>query len=342
MLIGLTGLVLAACQAGSNAGGAAGSGQSPQAAASSKSAPPASPVSGDSTAAYSSGDRGSTPLPAKPLAYVDGRPVTAGALLPALVETAGGRILAETVIDQGLRQRLEQARLKVTAEQIEAERQILLHSLAADRDQAQRLLDELRQRRALGQQRFAALLWRNAAMRVLVQDQVAVSDAAVRQMYELVYGPRFEARIIVTEGAGQAADLARQAREGASFIDLAIQHSTDVSRAQGGLLPTISPQDATFPAGIREALARLQPGQVSDPVALDRGFALLKLERKIAGGAVRYDDVKSELTLHVRRQAQRIEMQRLAREIVTGANVVITDPGLKESYTQQKDRLLAE
>ena len=41
------------------------------------------------------------------------------------------------------------------------------------------------------------------------------------------------------------------------------------------------PEEPTFPASIRAAVAAMQPGQVAEPVMLESGFAILRLERII-------------------------------------------------------------
>ncbi len=275
------------------------------------------------------------------LAYVNGQSVTVSDLRLYLLEASGGKVLAEHVLDAQLAQELADRNLTVQPQQLKAERQILAQVLDPDPDQAQRLLDELRQQRGLGETRFSQLLRRNASLRLLVQDEVEISPAAIELAYQLEYGPRFEARLIVVDSLALASDLVGRARTGkADFVDLAIAHSTDSSRAQGGLLPPISPADATFPAAVRQTLGKLAVGQVSDAVALDRGFAILKLERKINARPIRFDEVEQQLALGVRRQVEQILMRRKARTIISQAHVVILDPALNQSWIEQNRRIL--
>ncbi len=332
LFIGILSVTLAGCAAGVSESYPAGSASSTSAV----------PTGGSTTRdTQFNPTSANPPQPGRPVAYVDGKAVELGQLQQPLIEAAGGQVLAEWVLDTNLQQRLQERGVAIGSNEINAERELLLRSLSEDANQAQRLLEQLRETRGLGQQRFSQLLWRNAAMRALVDPEVEVSEGALRQAYDLIHGPRFEARLIVTPTPGQASQLARQARSGASFADLAIAHSTDPSRAQGGLLPAISPVDATFPSGVRQALATLKPGEISDPVALEDGYAVLQLVRILPGGAVSFDDVKQDLTQRVRTQGQRMHMQRLARQILGQAKVTITDPALQASFSRQKQRLLA-
>lgn len=278
----------------------------------------------------------------KVVAYIDGRPLGSDQLLGPLIEASGGQVLAELVLESRVARELNARGLRVTPEQVAAERDLLRQTLDPDPNEAERLLAQLREQRGLGDARFRRLLTRNAALRLLVQDEVEVSDATVREAYELRYGPRYEARLIVTADVATAGQVIQRARAGESFIDLAIAHSTDVSRAQGGLLAPISPVDPTYPASIRSALTQLQPGEVSEPITIENGLAVLKLERKIDGGAVQFDDVKEALSRKVRRQVERMHMQRLARTLLERADVLILDPGLDQSWKDQKDRMLGQ
>jgi len=274
------------------------------------------------------------------LAYVGGRAVRSGEVWPSLVEAAGGEVLGEVVLGRLLDRRLQQAGLEVTDAAIAAERAIVSRTLADDPDQAARLLNELRQRRGLGTHRFAALLRRNAGLRMLIADRITVTDAAVAQAYRLRYGPSSRVRLIVTPSLQQAQRLRQRAAEGQAFGELAALHSTDPSAAQGGLLSPIRPDDTSYPSAMRSALARLDVGQVSPPIALDGGFALIQLEEKIAGLAVELDDVKEALAHDVRRRAERVLMQQVARELLSAAEVVVLDPALKALWETQQQNLL--
>lgn len=283
----------------------------------------------------STGDAAASPT-GNAVVYIDGEPFTDAQLAPALYEVAGETILTERILDQQIKRRLAEAGLTVTDDDLTAERRIMRQTLSADDNQSTRLLQQLRRRRGLGEQRFKALLHRNAAMRKLVQDEVVVSESAIGQAYEQSYGPLYEARLIVVDSAAKAADLARQARQGADFTTLAIAHSNDASRAQGGLIGPISPADPTWPDALRDAVIHLKPQEISPPIVLDKGFAVLKLESKTERSAPPLADVKEELARQVRRQVERIQMERLARTMLESADVVVLDASLQRAWRQRE------
>lgn len=276
---------------------------------------------------------------ARPVAYVDGRALTDADLRAGLYEAAGGDVLADAVLDRAVAWRLEERGLSVDAQAIEAERALLGRSLSPDADTAVRLLDELRRSRRLGPTRFEALLRRSAGLRRLVADRVEVTDSAIRREHERRYGPRYRVRLLVTDDADEAAELRRRALDGESFADLASLHSIDPSAAQGGLLSPISPADTQYPQAVRRALPRLDAAPISGVLALGDRFAVLKLADKIEAADVALDDVTDELVEAVRRRQQRLLMERLARQMLAEAEVVVLDPALQAAWRAQQAEL---
>jgi len=277
-----------------------------------------------------------------PVALVGGRPIGWQTLRPFVIEAGGGQAFMELVVGRLVDQRLADRGLTLTDQLIDAERTSFLAGLDADADQAQRLMNEVRRRRGLGRHRFPLLLRRNAGLRLLVQDQVRVSEPAIHEAYEFRYGPKYEARIIVIDTLAVADEVIRKAGQGESFIDLAVRYSTDSSRAQGGLLPLVSPVDPTFPQAVRSALAQLQPGQISDPVVLEGNFAVLKLERIVEGSKVASDDVRDELEAAVRRREEQVLMQQLLRTMLREAEVIVMDSDLQQRWDYQRELLMGD
>lgn len=277
------------------------------------------------------------------LAYVSGQPVTAKALTPALIEAAGGEVFSDVVLDLLVAQRLSELGQSVTPEMVDHEKQIISQTLSDDPDEAARLLRSLREQRGLGEQRFEALLRRNAGLRFLVRERVTVTDAAVEQAYRLAYGPAVRVRLLMTNSLSEAADLRRQiVDEGKPFGELAAMHSTDPSAAQGGLLSPIRQEDTSYPQAIRSGLVGMDVGEVSAPIAIDGGFVILRVEEKIAGAKVEFDDVKQRLAEQTRHRAERVLMQQAARELVSGANIVVLDAPLKQRWDAQQATLIED
>ncbi len=301
-------------------------------------APDASPPTPSPSAAPAEppSDNGSDPSPA---ATIDGEPVRWSDLRPLMAEAAGAQVLAEWVLQQQLQSALTDASLAISKEDIEREKQRLLRRLAENKDQAVRVLDRLRRDRGLGKHRFRLLLRRQAALRKLVADEVNVTDAMVQQAYKRRHGKKTVVRMIVVETLEKAEKVLADLKKGASFIDLAVQRSTDSSAARGGRLPPISPADPSFPKALRKAATDLSPGEVSDPVAIEQGFAILRCERKIKPSGVPIKKVRAQLEGAARRRAERARMQRKARTLIQSADVSVLHDALHQAWQQRRPTL---
>jgi peptidyl-prolyl cis-trans isomerase C len=79
----------------------------------------------------------------------------------------------------------------------------------------------------------------------------------------------------------KAADIEKKLKSGTNLATLASTESDNkASASHGGDLGTLNLGDANLPANIKTALATLQPGQVSDPVQVQNGFYIFKVESR--------------------------------------------------------------
>ena len=283
------------------------------------------------------------------VAYIRGAAVAMDDLRGPLLEAAGAEVFRELVIERAVDDRLAAAGVRLGGADIARELDLLSASLSPDADTAARLLRELRQRRGLGDDRFDRMLRRSAGLRKLVADDIRVTDAEVAVATRLLSGPRVEARLItlpdlasakrvraglvkrsvgVDHSDARAAEAAR-ARGRQAFAEAAMQHSTDASAARGGLLAPVHPEDPSYPAAIRRTLANLPPGAISEPIALDPGFGLLRVDRVLPGRAA---PPESDVRAEVRRRSERVAMQRLAEELLDAAEVTVVDPDLGRAW----------
>ncbi len=276
------------------------------------------------------------------VAVVGGQPVRMSDLQPLLVEAAGAQVLSDQVIDLRLKAELAGQNITVSEEETQREKQRMLERLSEDRDQAVRLLELQRQRRGLGPQRFARLLWRNAALRKLVAGQVQVNEALVRQAYEQRFAEQSECRLILVETLNDVSRVKGRLNAGESFEKLAREVSRDSSRIQGGLIPPVSPADAGYPAAVREVAVRLKAGEISDPIVLDQGFAILRCERKITPQRVPFEQISTELEARVRSDLEQVLIQRRLRVLLSEADVTVLDAQLDEDYKRARSETVIQ
>ncbi|QQE11999.1 peptidyl-prolyl cis-trans isomerase [Planctomycetota bacterium] len=271
------------------------------------------------------------------IAYINGLPVPSSSLMPTMYEIAGGEALANTVIDQGIKEELALMRIPITDTMVQQEKQLILDNLSPnDENEAVRLLSQLRKQRGLGDHNFQAMLTRNAGLRAIVQDDVKLSERLLQQEYALRFGEKYQARLIVTPDLKSLKLLRNRIISGESFSDLAGANSTDISSRQGGLLSPISLADTNYPSTIRTELAKLKVGSLSQAIAIDNGYALLKLERIFPASELEYDQVKEQIRQSLRLRIEATLMRQKAAEYVAKAKVTILQPNLLESWKRKK------
>lgn len=282
----------------------------------------------------------------RPAAVIAGAPVSDADIRVYANELAGGVVLEEIALDRLLRQRMAGLGLSVNASDVDAEKRMLLESIARDAetspDLTRTLLERLQRQRGLGPKRFAGLLERNAMLRRIVEPSVTVTDDQVEQAMRVRYGERRIARIIVRnsqqEAAASLTSMQGLAGVGLStaFTDEASRNSVDPSSARGGMLEPISVSDPAYPGIVRTTLAALTPGQMSTIIALDRGFAIVLLE-SIVPAASPPSNARELSRTEVTRRAQRVAMDRLARDLLQAAGVTPMEDSLRWSWENRAD-----
>jgi len=139
--------------------------------------------------------------------------------------------------------------------------------------------------------------------------RVEADEETVRQQFESVrdeYTVSTQSRVshilLTPEDEESDSDFARRVAEvserlnlNEEFSDIARELSDDIgSASQGGALGFTD--GTAFPEKMEAAIAGLQsPGQVSTAVVTDAGTHFIRLEERIDGDSVSYEDVKDEL-----------------------------------------------
>ncbi len=128
-----------------------------------------------------------------------------------------------------------------------------------------------------------------------------------------------EAKVEVAQSRA-AALLAAIAAGEVELADAARQHSDCPSGASGGVLGQITAGDAT--PEFEAALQQLQPGEMSAaPVSSRYGFHIIRLDRRIAGGVLPFEAVRSQVADHLTDRVQRHALAQYVRILLTSADV---------------------
>ena len=147
-----------------------------------------------------------------------------------------------------------------------------------------------------------------------------MSEDAIKAAYYAKYAnaqpaTEWNASHILVETEEAAADLAKQAREGADFAELAKAHSTGPSGPNGGQL-------GWFGAGMmvpafEQAVAGMQAEQVSDPVQTQFGWHVIRLNETRVAAAPDLAEVRPEIEAELQQKLIEEQLAKLAQ----GANI---------------------
>lgn len=272
----------------------------------------------------------------RPIAFFEDRPVRRGDLDAALLEYGGGVVLREHLLDLRLERLAASRGVTIDESAIERERQLLRDTLDPDPDRAVELLEAIRRRQGLGDERFAALLRRNALLRALVAAQVRPDAAAIARIHDVRHGPRRSVRVIAIRSLADAESIRRDLADGAVFAEVAFERSTDPSRSAGGLVPPVSRLDPTWPSAFREAVFGVEVGGVSAPILVGDAWVLATVLGETAGDGTPIEAVRPELERLARLQQERVLMDRLVRELDAGLDPKVLDPSLREAWSRTR------
>jgi peptidyl-prolyl cis-trans isomerase SurA len=106
-------------------------------------------------------------------------------------------------------------------------------------------------------------------------------------------------REIVLSGEGEAVrvraeDVVKRARAGEDFAALATSTSSAASAKNGGELGQVSHTDLA--PDLARIVFALPKGGITDPLPVEKGFRVLKVEDRSEGGLVPFEQVKTEIT----------------------------------------------
>ena len=155
-----------------------------------------------------------------------------------------------------------------------------------------------------------------------------VSEDVLREQFEMTrdeYQYQTENRvshILFEQGDGEADDAfqgriaaAQQAlADGRDFAELAGEISADFGSAASGGDLGFSGGDA-FPPEMEEAIASLEPGELSEPVTTDAGVHLILLTERRAGESISFEELRPELEQTIQLSEARVNLLRTVEDL---------------------------
>jgi len=246
---------------------------------------------------------------------------------PALIELGGREVLEDYQLTIALRIELQEQGLSILPTEIRAEERLLSLLVPTTDDES---ISAFFRNKGLGEFRKSQLLWRNAALRKLVQDQIDIHEEAIQRMFAIVHGPKYPIRIIVVSTRADTTRVFTALQNGETFSDVAIQMSIDSSSINGGRVSPISCSDSIWPAPIRESISKLKIGENSPPIFIGDRWAIIKVTGEPSTYSKRFTDVENEMRNLATRAQERFLMENLARRLIEKSTVKIFDKNLQQ------------
>lgn len=176
---------------------------------------------------------------------------------------------------------------------------------------------------------------RQALDSLLADAAVPVERVEAEQYYrthqqEFALPERLRLHHLLVAAAGEARRVEERLRAGEDFTALARELSLDPSAPGGGDQGEIAVDD--LPPGFAAQVARLQPGEVSEPIQASDGWHLFRLDERLEARQRSFDEVEGEITDRLRRQRGDALLARRLAEAADKYNVVVYAQNLPFDY----------
>ena len=250
------------------------------------------------------------------LATVNGVEITVGHMIVARAQLPQqyAQLPAGVLFDGLLEQLIQQAAIASGVSELSRRNELLLEN----------------ERRALAV---------NEALEVVAA--AALTEEALQDAYDAAYAgaepeTEYNAAHILVENEELARRLIAALADGEDFAELAREHSTGPSGANGGDLGWFG--KGMMVPEFEAAVVTLEPGQVSEPVQTQFGWHVVKLNETRQKDAPTLNEVRDQLV----EQVQRAAVQATLEAATSAASITRVEPGAVDPTVLDNAALLDE
>ena len=250
------------------------------------------------------------------LATVNGVEITVGHMIVARAQLPQqyAQLPAGVLFDGLLEQLIQQAAIASGVSELSRRNELLLEN----------------ERRALAV---------NEALEVVAA--AALTEEALQDAYDAAYAgaepeTEYNAAHILVENEELARRLIAALADGEDFAELAREHSTGPSGANGGDLGWFG--KGMMVPEFEAAVVALEPGQVSEPVQTQFGWHVVKLNETRQKDAPTLNEVRDQLV----EQVQRAAVQATLEAATSAASITRVEPGAVDPTVLDNAALLDE
>lgn len=280
------------------------------------------------------------------MATVNGRPIARERMVDLLVRSRGAELLEQFIVLEAADGLAAQRGLTVTDAEVQAEYDRTLNEISSpatgsqpsmfDRPAAETILKSLLIQRGFSREEYMLGMRRNALLRRLASEEQVVTEAQVRAEFVRQYGPRVRVQVVKVPALSEAPRLKEQLiAQGTAQSLMAQAPPAESPPLEAEPLAPFSVEDEDIPAIIRQTAFTLQPGQVSDVLRIENGYALLRVEERMAGQeGINFDAVRSDLEARIQERSTQRAMASMYERLFRESQLKIHDSTLKEVFEQ--------
>lgn len=205
-----------------------------------------------------------------------------------LIARFGKDVLKEMIDQKVIHEIAEKYKIKIADKEVERELRMLqttYHSPGKNLDE-EKMKEQIRS---------------NLLLEEILTKDVVIPERELKSYYEknkeLFNVPTaYHLSHIVVKTKDEAKKVVKELGQGSSFPALAMEKSIDdFSASAGGDIGYISEEDEQYPKGYIQTSKSLKKGELSRPLKVDEGYAILKLEGIITGKEYSFKEVKEKI-----------------------------------------------
>jgi foldase protein PrsA len=286
------------------------------------------------------------------VATVNGKPITKAELEKPLIEAYGLKFLLYQIQFSTAQQEAAKKNIVLTDKDFADELDRTLKQGFGDAPKADYgpLLEQLLDKKGVSRAEFDIQIKTNAILRKIAEPELKgkITPEMLKEAFNQVYGENVIVRHIQCANAQEASQAKVRLAAGEKFETLVQTMSRNARTVPlNGELPPFARNTETWggnwgkvPQGFKDWAFAAKVGDVSDPIAAEGGYHILKLEKKTEPKVVQFDNVKAGLQTMLEEQlVQRGIVELRAKLAVMARQAMdIKEPTLKAQF----DKKLAE
>lgn len=269
-----------------------------------------------------------TASPDRPMivATVNGQNIPRNALGQECLAHFGEEVLGALVNKQLIAEHCRERNIAITSQEVDGEIVRMAQRFGLPKDE---LLKMLKEERGISAAQYAnEIIWPTIALRKLAAEQLTVTQQDLQEAWEMLYGPAVQTRLIACNSREEIEKVRALAiKNPDDFGDLAKRHSVDVNSASAkGLIQPIRKHQGD--PSIERIAFGLQPGEVSEVIAVGSQYVILKCESHLAAQKVPMERVKNVLAESIRDKKLRLVSDEVFKNLQQNARIenVYNDP----------------